>query len=140
MITTQAEILTVNNDSVSANLALQAQAANRIRKADSQRDKILGKGAVLKPLKRLFTLSKAWIRFARSALLIDVTELDVIPWRNFRLHQNAHLEILGVLGTAFAQFLTPHTNSVSIINLCGFWGLEDVWLESRPAYFRLFWI
>ena len=63
----------------------------------------------------------------------EVTELDELK-RNLKLHQNAHLEILGALGTAFAVFDNGFRLSFYNKAFAAFWGLEDVWLESNPTY------
>lgn len=65
--------------------------------------------------------------------MIEVTELDELK-RNLKLHQNAHLEILGALGTAFAVFDNGFRLSFYNKAFAAFWGLEDVWLESNPTY------
>ncbi len=132
VIATQAEILTVNNDSVSANLALQAQAANRIRKQTVNVIKS-GERRSFEAIETPFHIEQSLDKICSVGALIDVTELDDLR-RNFRLHQNAHLEILGALGTAFAVFDTSYKLSFYNKSFAAFWGLEDVWLESRPAY------
>ena len=65
--------------------------------------------------------------------MIDVNELDGLK-RNLKRHQTAHLEILGMLGTAFAVFdqnLELQFNNVSFANL---WGLSDEWLAGKHSY------
>ena len=68
-----------------------------------------------------------------AGCLIDVNELDGLK-RNLKRHQTAHLEILGMLGTAFAVFdqnLELQFNNVSFANL---WGLSDEWLAGKHSY------
>ncbi len=132
VIAAQAEILTVNNDSISANLALQAQTANRIRKQTVNIIKS-GERRSFEAIETPFHIEQSLDKICSVGALIDVTELDDLR-RNFRLHQNAHLEILGALGTAFAVFDTSFKLSFYNKSFAAFWGLEDVWLESRPTY------
>lgn len=67
--------------------------------------------------------------------LKDNTELEKAK-RGFAINQNTHLEILGVLGTAFAIFdnktkLYFHNNSFK-----NMWQLEAEFLESAPTYLQ----
>jgi len=132
VIAAQAEILTVANESVSANLALQAQAANRMRKQTANVIKN-GERRSFEAVETPFHVDQSLDKICSVGALIDVTELDELR-RNFRQHQNAHLEILGALGTAFAVFDTSYKLTFYNKSFSAFWGLEDVWLESRPAY------
>lgn len=68
-----------------------------------------------------------------TGALIDVNELEELK-RNLKLHQNAQLEILRTLGTAFAVFdqhfkLAFHNSSFAEL-----WKLDQEWLESSPTY------
>ena len=68
-----------------------------------------------------------------AGCLIDVNELDGLK-RNLKRHQNAHLEILGMLGTAFAVFdqnLELQFNNVAFAKL---WDLGDDWLACKHSY------
>lgn len=65
--------------------------------------------------------------------MIDVTELDELK-RNLMLHQNAHLEILGALGTAFAVFDTQKKLSFYNKPFATLWKLNETLLEKRPSY------
>lgn len=126
------EIQNLNGDSISKNLALIAHTSNKVKK---QTTTVIRSGerrsfeAIETPFHAEQTLDKIWTVGA----LIDVTELDDIK-RNLKLHQNAHLEILGALGTAFAVFDNNYKLSFNNKAFTAFWGLEDVWLESQPSY------
>lgn len=132
IIEKQIEIMSVNNDSVSANLALQAQAANRTRKQTVILIKS-GERRSFEAIETPFHVEQSLDKICSVGALIDVTELDELK-RNFKLHQNAHLEILGTLGTAFAVFDTGFKLAFYNKSFATFWGLEDVWLESQPSY------
>lgn len=126
------EIQNLNGDSISKNLALIAHTSNKVKK---QTAIVIRSGerrsfeAIETPFHAEQTLDKIWTVGA----LIDVTELDDIK-RNLKLHQNAHLEILGALGTAFAVFDNNYKLSFNNKAFTAFWGLEDIWLESQPSY------
>ncbi len=67
--------------------------------------------------------------------LINNTEFEKAK-RNFKLNQNNHLEILGVLGTAFAIFdektnLYFYNNSFRLM-----WELDPDFLEKTPSYLQ----
>ncbi len=65
--------------------------------------------------------------------LTDATELDLVK-RTFKINQNAHLEVLAALGTAFAIFDARQKlvfYNKSFLNL---WGLNDEFLDSSPSY------
>ena len=130
IIAKQAEIMSVNNESVSGNLALQAQAANRTRKQTVRVIKD-GERRSYEAIEAPFHAEQSLDKICLAGALIDVTELDELK-RNFKLHQDAHLEILGTLGTAFAVF--NNNFKLAFYNKSFAWGLEDIWLESQPSY------
>ena len=65
--------------------------------------------------------------------MVDITELDDLK-QNLKLHQNAHLEILGALGTAFAVFDAKKKLSYYNKSFVSLWGLDEAWLEDQPSY------
>lgn len=65
--------------------------------------------------------------------LADATELDAVK-RTFKIHQNAHLDVLAALGTAFAIFDMKQKlvfYNKSFLNL---WGLNTDFLDGNPSY------
>ena len=132
IIAKQAEIMSVNNESVSGNLALQAQAANRTRKQTVRVIKD-GERRSYEAIEAPFHAEQSLDKICLAGALIDVTELDELK-RNFKLHQDAHLEILGTLGTAFAVFNNNFKLAFYNKSFASFWGLEDIWLESQASY------
>lgn len=131
VISNQTEIQNLNNESVSANLALQSQAANKERKQTINLVKS-GERRSFEVIETPFH-GEELDKIHTAGALIDVTALDELR-RNFKLHQNAHLEILGALGTAFAVFDNSYKLSFYNKSFVSFWGLEDVWLETHPSY------
>ncbi len=66
-------------------------------------------------------------------ILVDTTELDTIK-RTFKIHQNAHLDVLAALGTAFAIFDLRQKlvfYNKSFLNL---WELNADFLDNNPTY------
>lgn len=126
------EIQSVNAENISKNLALIAHSANKIKKTTVTLVKN-GERRSYEVVETPFHAEQTLDKICTVGTLIDVTELDEIK-RNLKLHQNAHLEILGALGTAFAVF--DNALKLAFFNkaFTGFWGLEEVWLESHPNY------
>lgn len=128
----QLEICGTNNISISKALGEQAQSLNRTQ---TQKISLVKNGQHCSfevwesPFHLEGYLDKIW----SVGALIDVTELDGIK-RNLKLHQNAHLEILGTLGTAFAVF--DGSRKLSFYNkaFASLWQQDTEWLDSSPSY------
>lgn len=127
------EILNVNGESISRNLALLAQTSNKIKR---QSVNIIrnGERRFYEVIETPFHIEQKLDRICTVGSLVDVNELDELK-RNLKLHQNAHLEILGALGTAFAVFNDKYKLSFYNKAFVKLWGVEEVWLESKPTYF-----
>lgn len=126
------EIIGVNGDSVSKNLAFVAHSVNRTRRQTVNIIKN-GERRVYEVIESPFHVEASLDKIYTAGALIDITELDELK-RNLKIHQNAHLEIMGKLGTAFAVFdqqmkLAFYNKAFMLL-----WDLEDVWLESQPNY------
>lgn len=126
------EIQGINGESISTNLALVAHTANRVKKETVSLVKN-GERHSFEVIETPFHAGQSLDKICTAGALIEVTELDELK-RNLKLHQNAHLEILGALGTAFAVFDNGFRLSFYNKAFASFWGLEDVWLESNPTY------
>ena len=127
-----AEINTVSGDSVSQNLAKIAHAANRCRQSTVS---IIqnGERMVMEAFETPFHAEESLDKIYTAGTLVDANELDELK-RNLKLHQNAQLEILGTLGTAFAVFdqhlkLAFHNRSFAEL-----WQLDDAWFDGEPSY------
>ena len=112
--------------------ALVAHTANRVKKETVSLVKN-GERHSFEVIETPFHAGQSLDKICTAGALIEVTELDELK-RNLKLHQNAHLEILGALGTAFAVFDNGFRLSFYNKAFASFWGLEDVWLESNPTY------
>lgn len=126
------EINSIGGESVSKELAKAACAANRGRKATVNVVKD-GERLVMEAYETPFHAEESLDKIFTAGTLIDVSELDELK-RNLKLHQNAQLEILGTLGTAFAVFdqnlrLAFHNRSFAQL-----WQLEESWFEGEPTY------
>ena len=126
------EINSIGGESVSKELAKAACAANRGRKATVNVVKD-GERLVMEAYETPFHAEESLDKIFTAGTLIDVSELDELK-RNLKLHQNAQLEILGTLGTAFAVFdqnlrLAFHNHSFAQL-----WPLEESWFEGEPTY------
>ena len=126
------EILATNNESVSFDLALAAHATNKIRK---QKISLVKNG-----VRHSFEVTETPFHAEQNldiiysvGSMVDVTELDELK-RNLKLHQNAHLEILGALGTAFAVFDAKKRLAFYNKSFAKMWQLEPSWLDAQPPY------
>lgn len=72
-------------------------------------------------------------KIATVGTLFDISELDELK-HNLKQHQNAHLEILGALGTAFAVFDSSFKLSFYNQAFKSLWRLDDEWFESGNTY------
>lgn len=126
------EIISVSGEGVSRNLAFVAHSVNRPRK---QTVNIIKEGErrVYEVIESPFHVEDSLDKIYTAGALIDITELDDFK-RNLKIHQNAHLEIMGKLGTAFAVFNQDMKLAFYNKAFVLLWKLEDVWLESQPNY------
>ena len=128
----QIEINGTSNTSVSKSLAQQAQNMNRPQKQVISLVKN-GQHCSFEVWEQPFHLGEFLDKIWSVGSLIDITELDTIK-RNLQHHQNAHLEILGTLGTAFAVFDSSYKLSFYNKAFINLWQLDPQWLESSPSY------
>jgi len=132
VIQNQIEISISNSENILKNLSKQAQTLNRIQK---QNINLIRKGQHCSfelwesPFHTSGCLDKIWT----VGSLIDITELDALK-RNLKHHQNAHLEILGTLGTAFAVFDAQHYLSFYNKSFANLWQSDISWLDNHPSY------
>jgi len=132
VILNQLEITNLNNESVSKATSKQAQDLNRLQKQDVTLIKN-GQHCSFEVWETPFHLSGYLDKIWTVGALIDITELDNLK-RNLKLHQNAHLEILGTLGTAFAVFNDKYKLSFYNKAFVLLWQLEAEWLNTAPSY------
>ncbi len=126
------EITNVNGENISQNLAFLAHSINKTKKQTVNIIKN-GERKVYEVVESPFHVEDSLDKIYTVGALIDITELDDFK-RNLKIHQNAHLEIMGKLGTAFAVF--DQNQKLAFYNkaFVQLWKLDDVWLEQQPNY------
>ncbi len=126
------EINTVNGESISKNLALLAHSTNRSKKQTVAiiRD---GERRVFEVIESPFHAEGCLDKIYTAGALIDITELDDLK-RNLKIHQNANLEIMGTLGTAFAIFDNNYRLAFYNKAFMHLWNLEEFRLEQQLNY------
>ena len=127
-----AEITTISGESISKNLAQKAQDTNKTQK-DAVSIVKNGERMVMEVYETPFHAEENLESIFTAGSLIDINELEDLK-RNLKLHQNAQLEILRTLGTAFAVFdqhfkLDFHNSSFAEL-----WKLDKKWLDEKPTY------
>lgn len=132
IISNHLEIQNVNGEHISRNLAFLAHSINKTKKQTVNIIKN-GERRVYEVVETPFHVEDSLDKIYTAGALIDITELDDLK-RNLKIHQNAHLEIMGTLGTAFAVF--NNTFKLAFYNkaFVQLWKLEDIWLEQQPNY------
>ena len=126
------EINNVKGESISKNLALTAHGANKPKKASSAVI-VNGERHFMEVVETPFHFEQNLNLIRTAGAMIDVTELDELK-RNLNRHQNAQLEILGTLDTAFAVFDDKFHLSFYNPAFASLWKLENLWLEQQPTY------
>ncbi len=126
------EITGVNGESISKDLAKMAHAINRGKKNTVSIIKN-GERLVMEAFETPFHAEESLDKIFTAGTLVDVSELDELK-RNLKVHQNAQLEILGTLGTAFAVFnqhlkLAFHNQAFARL-----WQLDETWFDQEPSY------
>jgi len=114
------------------NLALKAQETNRPQSCSINRNKD-GKRFCFEATETPFHCEESLDKIATAGILYDISELEELK-NNLKQHQNAHLGILGTLGTAFAVF--DENMKLSFYNQAfkTLWHFDDEWLESNRTY------
>lgn len=126
------EIVNINGEKISKDLALQAHTTNRPKKSTVNLVKN-GERLVMEAIEAPFHVDESLDKICTAGALIDITELDELK-RNLKLHQNAQLEIFGTLGTAFAVFNQQFKLAFYNRSFAKLWSLEESWLEEGLNY------
>lgn len=127
-----AEILNINGDSISKNLAFLAVSSNKPKKQIAGIN-IKGKRKIFEIVETPFYNDQDMSKIFTVGTMVDISELDELK-RNIKNHQSSHLEILTALDTAFAVFDSQQKLSFYNSSYAALWKFEDVWLESKPSY------
>lgn len=132
IINNHIEIQNVNGEHISRNLAFLAHSINKTKKQTVNIIKN-GERRVYEVVETPFHVEDSLDKIYTAGALIDITELDDLK-RNLKIHQNAHLEIMGTLGTAFAVFNSSLKLAFYNKAFVQLWKLDDIWLEQQPNY------
>ena len=126
------EINNIKGESISKNQALTAIATNKQKKHHSA-IAINGERKFMEVIETPFHFEQNLNILYTAGTLIDITELDDLK-RNLKNHQNAQLEILGTLDTAFAVFDDKYHLAFYNSAFSKLWQLENLWIEQQPTY------
>lgn len=132
IISQNIEIIGTNNESISKSLAEKAQHSVKLKKQNVHLVKN-GERRSFDVTEIPFHAGGVLDKIYSVGSMVDITELDDLK-QNLKLHQNAHLEILGALGTAFAVFDAKKKLSYYNKSFVSLWGLDEAWLEDQPSY------
>lgn len=135
----KAEVLSknieLNNNKGEAVGKILAAAAQKSKKQQKKNIKLVNTGELynFEMHENPYFVGDSLDKIGTVGYLVDNTDYEKAK-RNFKINQNTHLEILGVLGTAFAIF-DDKTNlyfyNTAFKNL---WELEADFLEKTPSY------
>ena len=126
------EIEEDNNENTLKTLAKKSQKSNQ-----AQTQNIIinidGKRCCFEAVETPFHSEESLDKISTVGTLRDITDLDEFK-HHFEQHQNAHLEILGALGTAFAVFDSKYRLSFYNNAFKDLWRIDNEWLEKRQTY------
>lgn len=126
------EIMGTNGESLSRDLAAKVHTTNRLGKTPVG-VVIDGNRITMDAYEVPFYVEQNLNKTFSAGCLLDINELDQLR-RNLKRHQNAQLEILGSLGTAFAVFnqnMVLNFYNPSFVEL---WHLDASMLDQKPNY------
>ncbi len=132
ILETNSEIIGTNGESISLELAKRVHKSNR--KAKTPVGIIVdGSRVAMEACETPFYAEQNLDKTFSAGCLTDINELDQLR-RNLKQHQEAQLEILGALGTAFAVF-----NQNMVLNFYNqafakLWKLDSSFLDEKPTY------
>ena len=126
------EIEEDNNENTLKTLAQKSQKSNQAQTQNIIIN-IAGKRCCFEAVETPFHSEESLDKISTVGTLRDITELDEFK-HHFEQHQNAHLEILGALGTAFAVFDSKYRLSFYNNAFKELWRLDNDWLEKRQTY------
>ena len=132
VIAEHAEIIGTNGESLSRELAKKVHANNRLGKTTVG---VIANGnrIAMEAYEIPFYVEQNLNNTYSAGCLIDINELDLLR-RNLKRHQNAQLEILGSLGTAFAVFSQNMVLNFYNSSFAELWRLDTKVLDQKPNY------
>ena len=126
------EIVGTNGESISKTLAARVHNTNRLGKT-SVGVVIKGQRIAMEAFEVPFYAEQNLEKTYSAGCLININELDQLR-RNLKRHQDAQLEILGTLGTAFAVFDQNMTLNFYNQSFTKLWQLDASLLDDKPSY------
>ena len=132
IMTEHLEITGTNGESISKTLAARVHNTNRLGKTPAG-VVVKGQRIAMEAFEVPFYAEQNLEKTYSAGCLININELDQLR-RNLKRHQDAQLEILGTLGTAFAVFdqnMVLNFYNQSFIKL---WQIDASWLNEKPNY------
>ena len=113
-------------------IAVQAQKSNRPQICQIHRNRD-GKHFCFEAIETPFHSEDSLDKIATVGTLRDISEFDELS-HSIKQNQNAHLEILGALGTAFAVFDDKFKLLFYNTAFKHLWNFDDEWLNSKRTY------
>ncbi|MBE6443965.1 MAG: PAS domain-containing protein [Alphaproteobacteria bacterium] len=132
IISEKIELVGTNGDSISRSIAEKAHKSKRLNKTTAN-IAVKGNRIAMEAFETPFYGENSLDKTFSAGCLINISELDELK-RNLKRHQDAQLEILGMLGTAFVVFnqdMILQYHNQAFIDL---WNLEPEWISQRPCY------
>lgn len=126
------EITGTGGDSISRKLAARVHHNKRLGKTPAGVI-IKGSRVAMEAYEAPFYAEQSLDKTYSAGCLININELDELR-RNLKRHQEAQLEILGTLGTAFAVFNQNMTLDFYNQSFVKLWDLDPLWLDNGPNY------
>ncbi len=127
----------INNNKGEAVARALAQTAQKNKRKQKKLLNIVQKGAVqnYELYENPYFMGDMLDKIGTVGYLVNNTELENAK-RDFKANQNSHLEILGVLGTAFAIFDEKTNLYFYNTSFKTLWGLDSDFLEKNPSYMQ----
>ena len=126
------EIMGTNGESISKALAERVHNTNKPGKTSAS-VVVKGNRIAMEAYETPFYAEQNLEKTYSAGCLIDIHDLDLLR-RNLKRHQNAQLEILGSLGTAFAVFNQDMVLNFYNRSFFELWHLDSIWLDQKPSY------
>ena len=129
---TATEICGTNGESLSKKLAERAHVCKKLKR---QKTGVVvnGNRIAMEVFESPFFAEQNFDKVFSTGCLIDISELDELH-RNLKNYQEAQLEILGSLGTAFAVFNQQMSLDFYNSAFASLWNLEPSFLAEHPSY------
>ena len=121
-----------NEESTIKKIAIQAQKNNHSQVCKIHRNRN-GRHFCYEAIEIPFHTQDSLDKIATVGTLRDISEFDELS-HSVKQHQNAHLEILGALGTAFAVFDDKFKLLFYNSAFKQLWNFDDEWLSSNHTY------